>query len=224
MKSQLKAGTLYLLLMLSMFCIVNKSRLSAQAPAIVVQAPLGGERLATGQSFLIRWQAVSLNNMVDISLWDGRRGRWTVIASGLPAGKESYRWEVPQDLAGDRFRVKVASAVDGRIAAMSPTFFFIELSPEAMPREAGLPPIASDQEIHVQPTPSQTYVQLSWAKDLAARKVTLLDILGNEVISRVPRQKHFVAIPVRELLPGLYMAEILFVDGSQGRSKVLIEH
>jgi hypothetical protein len=87
----------------------------AEPPLVAVLAPNGGERLALGQPFVIRWTSTDGSDIAsqDILLsTDGGQTFPLTIASDLPGDVQSFDWTAPLGILTERARIQVVARDD----------------------------------------------------------------------------------------------------------------
>ena len=201
--------------------------LAVLAPTIALATdikPAGGERLAGGDSYEIRWKAGRANLSVTIDLWNGNTSRWYRIASGINAKRGFFEWIVPTDLYGDRFRVRVTSQ-DG-YSAMSGTYFSIlqgnSLDPNAT-HSLALGRSLDSVQVESIPAVGTLSIRASWAKG-EALSIALCDLSGR-VLERASgdlSSSRFIEFDVGRLPRGAYFVQVVFTTGRLGIGRALV--
>lgn len=197
---------------------------AAATPELYLRAPSAEAPIIAGADCAIAWRATEYRGAVDIRLWDGERGVWSVIASGIAAERGSYTWSVPRDLAGDLFRIEVrGSAVPG-LASRSGAFLSI--------REGRSPAIAlarreereGREPCIVRPNPCSLYAVI----ELGGRIPLGVDLVG--IASGISYPRAVVAeaggaqIATDDLPSGAYIVRVRCADGDAVLEKLLIQH
>ncbi len=124
----------------------------------VVTSPMGGEQFVSGTSRTISWNPSLVTGMLTLSLWDGGHGKWIDVVSNVPAEQGQVKWQVPEYLEGNKFRIKLSTTGSLQGSALSRTFFSIV--PPAPKVEAAVPGVTSaiDMTVHPNPTARQTRI------------------------------------------------------------------
>jgi len=101
--------------------------LTEDGPSVVVISPNGGELWTVGDQRTIQYLASGGGPTVDVYLRRGSMGNWSLIASGLPAGNQSFDWTV--DGPGNQnCKIKVVDTSDSSIFDESDGYFTIQNS------------------------------------------------------------------------------------------------
>ena len=92
----------------------------------VFTSPLGGEEIVAGSTRTISWDPKLVTGMLTLSLWDGARGSWQNVFTNVPAEEGKISWAVPNDLSGNKFRIKLSTSGSMKGSALTRTFFSIQ--------------------------------------------------------------------------------------------------
>ncbi len=182
--NQVAADTSYTFSNVSANHTLSASFADAAAPAVVVTAPVGGERWAAGSEQTIRWTAsdnVGVDSVaVEYSLV-GVEGPWLTVGRGL-ANTGSCPWTLPE-VGSENAWVRV-TAYDGVGNAGSGTSdsAFVILSGTAAVGERGAPVLALGRP---QPNPGTGATWLGFSLPAAGRaRLEILDASGRRLWAR----------------------------------------
>jgi hypothetical protein len=103
--------------------LAGSSRVCAQS---AVRYPAGGEEIVAGSSQIISWDTKLVTGMLSLALWDGVKGKWRPIWNNVPSEEGKVTWAVPQNLEGNKFRVKLTTTGTMSGSALTRTFFTIK--------------------------------------------------------------------------------------------------
>jgi hypothetical protein len=78
-------------------------------PSVTIQAPIGGEILAQGSQFTIRWRSSDDTALAshDIQLSTNGGSSFSNIASGLGGGQQTFNWTVPSNVFTTQAQVRI---------------------------------------------------------------------------------------------------------------------
>lgn len=186
-------------------------------------APAGGERIEEGETFRITWDTRLSEGRVSIKLWNADAGKWTPVVTHIEASRGSYVWFVPQDIRGDKFRVKVERDDTPDVFQISPAFFTIgnrrsvaaDLDEKHTRRTEPRPTLS------VQPLPS-TEIAIITTDVGNPADVSVVSMAGE--IMRVPYAIAGSSVELRTqgLPSGIYIAKVRLTNGQSASVKVVV--
>ncbi len=212
------ATSLFVILLL----VTAHQTLHGQDGALLVRNPTGGERVIAGSTLEIQWQSYQVDGVVQISLWDGDNAEWHDVAAGVNVDDKKFTWIVPGYLRGDKFRVKVQSVTTPEIYAFSPTFFRI-LEGSGQAGIGGLPG-ATTQDISLSPNPVDDILRVNWLGNANPAGLRILDVFGSTMIEMDYELTGMAVVPTADLVTGMYLLELTYVDGTIKSQKFLVQH
>ncbi|MCX6140884.1 MAG: hypothetical protein NTX15_08670 [Candidatus Kapabacteria bacterium] len=177
--------------------------------------PSGGaseKQLLPGSSVPVTWDNAMIVDRVTVELWDGERGLFRTIATGIPASQRRYEWVIPHDQqTGTLFRFVVRDHANPSIALFSSGFLSI-VSPQ--PLVSGIrDETMSSSQIMVDPTPAVDKITVVWdVHDVEL--VEVRDLQGQLRWSRaVNIASTSLDVDVREFAPGMYTIIARAING-----------
>lgn len=189
-----------------------------------IMYPMGGERISNGNPCTIKWKGSpgTLIEPVNIVLWDGRKSAWVPVVSNFYTEKNLYIWNVPKDLVGDRFRIRIEFASTGK-PILSSTFFSITsnvtntVSPQVTLKKGEVP-----FSLKVFPNPANEKFLVSW--EGKGSELIIRNLTGGEVFSQDLSTLHSsTSIGTSGLSSGTYFIYVRFSDGHEENQKVIIQ-
>jgi hypothetical protein len=103
----------------------NLFKLFSTEPSIELLSHNSGGKFYSGDKIFIKWQSNSFNENLDILLWDGRTKTYYPIADNIKASSKQASLVIPDNIEGDRFRIKIVSK-SNNFYDMSDCFFSIK--------------------------------------------------------------------------------------------------
>lgn len=104
-------------------------------PTVKLESPNGGEIIAAGRPFTIRWTATDNKPDVscDVMLSTDGGATYTTLVSGL-TGTDTYEWQVPETLGSNRARIRVVCRDGAGLVSQdeSDALFAIDRDPPAV--------------------------------------------------------------------------------------------
>jgi hypothetical protein len=197
---------------------------ASAAPGLSLRAPSAGTAIAAGTDCAIAWRATEYTGTVEIRLWDGERGEWSVIAKGIAARQGVYSWRVPDGLRGDLFRIEVRASASPAVAARSGAFLSIR---EKTPSVAALSPAVKEGDCEaciVRPNPCSSLATL----ELGGKIPLSIDMTS--IGSGITYPRAFVAesgvarVPTDDLPGGAYTIRVRCGNGETVLEKLIIQH
>ncbi|MFI5202345.1 MAG: hypothetical protein ACHQNE_08155 [Candidatus Kapaibacterium sp.] len=189
---------------------------------------MGGEELVSGTTQTVSWNPKLVTGMLTLSLWDGGHGKWLPVFSNVPSEEGQIKWTVPDNLEGNKFRVKLSTTGTMHGSALSRTFFSI--LPPAPKVEAVIPGVTSAIDMTVHPNPSSNHTRICVA-DLPADIPANVDVVNEDgttvatLYNATPDAELGLCLTLdcSKLPSGTYFARI--ANANMGRSvKLLIQH
>ena len=194
----------------------DASRVAAQQNAPASNDPSAA---IAGYSHVISWEPRGAST-VDIRLWNGELGIYTMIATGLPERISKFDWAIPKDMHGSLFRVEIIRDHDMGNIERSKVYLTVAPATKAVtpsPSEKELP--ARDCAIAMR----QGAEGIELTGDLSSvSSISLIDMVGMEVARVIPDRGHVIDIPTGNVVPGQYFVRATFGNGVQTTKKVVI--
>lgn len=202
--------------------IANETRINPDI--ISVNYPNGGEKINCNSKILFKWNVIESNNPTDIYLWDGIKKEMKLLGT---VNENHFEWEVPNDLDGNRFRIKiVVNHSETNYYDFSDNFFEItntkaqgtniiqqEIDESEMAEE-----IKTSDDFLISPNPAFDELNVSFNDSYAIKDVSIVDIKG-EFVKLKPFNIDIgdITINISNLVSGKYF--IIFVD-KDGRNYI----
>jgi hypothetical protein len=181
--------------------------------------PNGGEIVSSSSMCHITWNSkLRLNDEhVNLSLWDGIKAEWHIIAKDISPVQNSYDWNVPQTIYGDRFRIRIENLSTGRFE-MTPTYFSIYSSKAKILEN----PANILNTLQVFPNPTRAAVTVQWKGKISM--INIRNLLGLSVLTHgVKSNEESITLEIGSLPSGRYTLEINFLDGHEEQETLVIQ-
>ena len=198
-------------------------------PSIQLTAPVGGEDLRAGSTYDLRWSHRQCSGTLRLQLWDGVRAEWTTIATGIPATDGEYRWPVPENLVGHRFRVRATLEGSPGTYWLSSDYFTVE-APErtadqgattATERPPGEPTPAG-LEVRCFPSVSGDRIRCAWTGGTPTG-LSVWSVTGALVASYTPAEgASTFRLSVGSWPSGVYTVAAAFADGRSAIGRFVV--
>jgi hypothetical protein len=78
------------------------------AEGVQLNTPLAAEKIASGDSTIVYWEASIGTNTFTLSYSINNGASWTVIDNNIPADWRDYTWNVPSSIASNQCRMRIA--------------------------------------------------------------------------------------------------------------------
>jgi len=186
-----------------------------------ITSPIGGENIISDDFFMIKWDYSDLQGDLEICIWDGNSGTFTLISQGVPITSKQFNWMVPKTYSGDRFRIKIASYSSTFNYDMSDTYF------SAYPEEEETSTIATNQddniddEIIIYPNPTKDYLIIEIKTSSYIEELEVFNLIGESIykfkdLSKIQR------IETSTLQSGLYYLQVRLTNDKIISKKIII--
>ncbi len=162
--------------------------------------PNGGEIYESGNLIDIKFTNNSLDE-VEIYLWNGTSKAFNLLGTTY---NNTFIWEIPEQLEGGRFRIKIISAVDSvDLYGYSDNFFKIERrnEPELYKGAKLFNLETEDTEIELFPNPANEMITIKLNSEIEYN-YEIIDISGNIVFSGIG--KNTLTLDISEFNAGTY--------------------
>lgn len=188
----------------------------AEGKILALTAPNGGESIAAGSTYNIKWDAQNVANInIDFSVNGGVN--YTSIITNADATQKNYNWIVP-NTPSLTCKVKITDANDANRVDESNAYFTITQS------SGILEPAAENNTFRLFPNPSTGIINFEFkAQNLINSTISVRDVTGRVVYTQnIPLNSKNLSIDLKEskLSKGVYFVE--FRDSEKSVSQRLI--
>jgi hypothetical protein len=175
--------------------------------------PSGGRAykdISQGETVRVRWSNEINAHLVDVLLWDGRTGVYTMIAEKIPISNHQIEWQVPESIPnGDRFRFVIRDVANHHRRDYSSGFVHIQRSQEMI---VGVGGVVSTSSVMVWPNPANQVCEIRWHSGLVD-KIKVTDLQGNiTTILSVERGSQAAVLDVSGFSKGAYQISLMQSD------------
>lgn len=124
----------------------------------------GGQAICAGETTTISWTSGGVNNIkIELSTNGGSSWDQTIVNS-VAASQESYSWDVPSDLSGSTFRIRISDASDASLNESSSSNFSIGGAP-AITKHPQPVNSCTGEDITLTVSATGPGLQYQWKKD-----------------------------------------------------------
>jgi Rieske Fe-S protein len=110
--------------------LANSSNFSIVSKAAQITSPAAGQTLSPGKPFDITWVSSNIANL-KIELSSDGGSNWIILADSLPAASGKFTWDVPANLDGNSFKIRLIDKLDSKVLFTSANFSIKANNPTA---------------------------------------------------------------------------------------------